>query len=243
MKDVRLVTTPDKDWKLDRRPRRRSNADDTAEAKFSVTVPDDATITKPYFTRPNLEQPYYDVSNPEYLNRSWIPYPLAAKATFTYQGAEVVLDQVVQTVHSVHGYGPVLDPMLVAPPISVWVSPKAGIVPLTSKTFTIHVQIRSDVEGPASGSVSLSLPNGWTSNPTQGQFATQQNGGQQNIEFEVLPKQIEAKPYRITQPHPTRGILIRRAQSLMDMPDFVPIPTIATRPTKRRVWISISPQD
>ena len=200
VKDVRLVATPDKDWKLEWLPPApiSVNADDTVEAKFSVTVPADATITKPYFTRPNLEQPYYDVSNPEYLNRSWMPYPLAARATFTYHGAEIVLDQVVQTVHSVHGYGPVLDPMLVAPPISVWVSPKAGIVPMTSKSFTIHVQVRSDVEGPAAGSVSLNLPKGWTSNPANAQFATPQNGGQQDIEFEVTPKQVEAKPYRIT---------------------------------------------
>ena len=197
VKDVHLVTTPDKDWKLEWLPTMPTsvNADDTAEAKFQVTVPADATITKPYFTRPNLEQPYYDVSNPEYLNRSWMPYPLAARATFTYHGANVVLDQVVQTVHSVHGYGPVLDPMLVAPPISVWVSPKAGIVPMASKSFTIHVQVRSEVEATAAGSVSLKLPNGWTSKPAQAQFATQEAGGQQNIEFEVFPKQVEAKLY------------------------------------------------
>ena len=200
VKDVRLVTTPDKDWKLSvvGAPPATIHANDTQDAKFSVTVPDDATITKPYFTRPNLEQPYYDVSNTEYLNRSWMPYPLAAKATFTYQGAEIVLDQVVQTVHSVHGYGPVLDPMLVAPAISVLVSPQAGIVPLTSKTFSIQVQVRSDVEGPSAGKVSLKLPDGWASKPTQAQFAIQQSGGEQNIEFEVTPKQVEAKPYRIT---------------------------------------------
>ena len=200
VKDVHLVTSPDKDWKLASLGTVPTSvhADDTEDAKFSVTVPEDATITKPYFTRPNLEQPYYDVSNPAYLNRSWMPYPLAAMATFSYQGAQVVLDQVVQTVHSVHGYGPVLDPMLVAPAISVWVSPKAGIVPMTDKSFTIHVQVRSDVEGAAAGSVSLKLPEGWTSNPAKAQFATQQNGGQQNIEFEVVPKRVEAQPYRIT---------------------------------------------
>ncbi len=200
VKDVRLVTTPDKDWKLfalGAAPASLS-AGDTEDAAFSVTVPADATITKPYFTRPNLEQPYYDISNPAYLNRSWMPYPLAARATFTYRGAEVVLDQVVQTVHAVHGSGPVLDPMLVAPAISVWVSPKAGIVPLTSKSFTIRVQIRSDVEGLATGSVSLKLPVGWRSNPSVAHFATQQNGGQQNIEFQVIPKKVEVKLYRIT---------------------------------------------
>ncbi|HZC42919.1 MAG TPA: PIG-L family deacetylase, partial [Acidobacteriaceae bacterium] len=200
VKDVHLVATTDKDWKLEWLPPAplSVNADDTAEAKFSVTVPDDATVTKPYFSRPNLEQPYYDVSNPDYLNRSWMPYPLAARATFSYHGAEVILDQLVQTVHSVHGYGPVLDPMLVAPAISVWVSPKAGIVPMTSRSFTIHVQIRSEVEGPASGSVSLKLPEGWASNPAKAQFATQQTGSQQDIAFEVAPKKVEPKPYRIT---------------------------------------------
>lgn len=200
VKEVYLITTPDKDWKLAPLGTAPStvHANDTDDATFSVTVPEDATITKPYFTRPTLEQPYYDVSNPEYLNRSWMPYPLAARATFTYQGAAVVLDQVVQTVHSVHGYGPVLDPMLVAPPISVWVSPKAGIVPLTSKSFPIHVQVRSDVEGPATGSVSLKLPEGWTSNPASAPFSTQHDGGQQNIEFEVIPAKVEAKPYPLT---------------------------------------------
>jgi hypothetical protein len=88
--------------------------------------------------------------------------------------------------------------MLVAPPISVWVSPKAGIVPLTSKSVTIRVQVRSDVEGPAAGSVSLKLPDGWTSKPAQAPFATEQSGGEQNIEFEVIPKKVEVKPYRIT---------------------------------------------
>jgi LmbE family N-acetylglucosaminyl deacetylase len=199
VKDVHLVTTPDKDWKLSAVGSLPTSvsADDTQDATFSVTVPADATITQPSFTRPNLEQPYYDVSNPEYLNRSWMPYPLAVRATFNYRGAEVVLDQVVQTVHSVHGYGPVLDPLLVAPAISVWVSPKAGIVPLTSKSLAIRVQVRSDVEGPAAGSLSLKLPSGWTSSPTEAHFTTQQNGGEQNIEFEVAPKKVKAKPYRI----------------------------------------------
>ena len=106
-------------------------------------------------------------------------------------------------MHSVHGYGPVLDPMLVAPAISVWVSPKAGIVPLTSKSFTIHVQVRSDVEGPASGTVSLKLPKGWTSNPAQAQFAIQQNGGQQNIEFEVVPRSSRGQAV----PHHRRRVI------------------------------------
>ena len=35
-------------------------------------------------------------------------------------------------------------------------------------------------------------------NPRRRNSLYKQNGGQQNIEFEVTPKQVEAKPYRIT---------------------------------------------
>jgi hypothetical protein len=31
------------------------------DQRFSVTVPADAAPTAPYFTRPNIEQPYYDL--------------------------------------------------------------------------------------------------------------------------------------------------------------------------------------
>ena len=46
-----------------------------ADPIFTVHVADNAAPTAPFFTRPNTEQPYYDISNPQWRERSFAPYP------------------------------------------------------------------------------------------------------------------------------------------------------------------------
>lgn len=200
IRNVRLITNPDKDWKLQSVSSLPTElkASDATEVGFSVTVPQDATITRPYFARPTIEQPYYDILDPRYLNLSLMPYPLYARAVFTYMGAKIDLEQVVQTMHRRTGRGPVMNPMIVSPAVSVWVEPTAGIVPLDSKLLPITALIHSNVKGPASGTVSLKLPSGWTSEPRKAQFTTNKDGDEQNISFQVRPAGIQAKPYLIT---------------------------------------------
>ena len=72
---------------------------------FHVHVADDAQPTEPYFTRPTTEQPYYDISNEAWRERSFAPYPLAAWAEFTFDGVPIRLGQVVQTLARVSGSG------------------------------------------------------------------------------------------------------------------------------------------
>ena len=48
------------------------------DARFDLTAPKDAKFTQPYFSRPNIEQSYYDISDEKYLNHPLSPYPLAA---------------------------------------------------------------------------------------------------------------------------------------------------------------------
>jgi LmbE family N-acetylglucosaminyl deacetylase len=79
--------------------------DGTADAVFSVTVPEDAEATKPFFTRPSIEQPYYDISNQAWRERSFAPWPLAAWAEFTFDGVPVRLGEAVQTLERVTGPG------------------------------------------------------------------------------------------------------------------------------------------
>jgi len=43
---------------------------------FKVQVAPNAEPTQPYFTRPSTEQPYYDLTNPAYRERSFAPWPL-----------------------------------------------------------------------------------------------------------------------------------------------------------------------
>ncbi len=103
-------------------------ANQAADIHFKVAVPENAAATKPYFYRANTEQSYYDILDARYLTLPTTPYPLAGWAEFSYEGVSVRIGQVVQTVKRETGLGNVLNPLVVAPAISVSISPIAGIV-------------------------------------------------------------------------------------------------------------------
>ena len=150
----------------------KSRREKNAQWRFSVTVPADAALTRPYFARPDEEQPYYNISDERYLNLPLPPYPLALRATLTYNGVPFEVDQTVQTSERISGIGTVSNPLLVGPAISVTVSPSAGAVPLGSKSFAFTATVHSNVKGPAQGILRLKLPQGWRSTPAQAAFRT-----------------------------------------------------------------------
>lgn len=168
------------------------------DAEFKVTASDLIPYTKPYFHRPSIEQPYYDILNAKYLSRPTAPYPLAAWAELKYRDVTLKLGQVVQTAQRANGFGVVYEPLAVAPAIAVQLSARAGIVPLDSKSFPLSVTIHSNVKGPATGSVELQLPEGWRSDPASQPFNTSKDGEDQSLSFHVLPSGLSEKPYEIT---------------------------------------------
>ena len=165
---------------------------------FDVVASKQADLTKPYFSRPNLEQSYYDINDPRYLNLPTSAYPLSAQATVDYENVQIKLNGTVQTIHRINGEGPVPEPLLVAPAISLTVSPEAGIVSLTSSTLELQVTLHSSVKGPAKGQVHLDLPKGWIATPAVADFSTERDGEEKNLTFHVKPESVQAKPYTIT---------------------------------------------
>ncbi len=141
------------------------------DQRFNVRSPQDAAPTRPYFSRPNEELPYYDKVDERYRNLSFAPYPLAAWVEFSYMGVPVRLGQVIQTVQEQTGQGIVLNPLEVTPAISVRIFPDAGITPLGSKSFALSVQVHTEAEAGAKGTVRLDLPEGWHSEPASAPFA------------------------------------------------------------------------
>jgi LmbE family N-acetylglucosaminyl deacetylase len=167
------------------------------DVRFSVTVPGNAAFTRPYFSRPDIEQSYYDVADERFLNRPLGAYPLAAWANFEYEGAPIRIGQYVQTIKRVTGAGTVKEPLVVGPAVSVAIAPRAGIVPLSSKSFDVTAVVRSNVKGPAEGTVRLNLPAGWSASPASAKFATGDDGQDQSMTFRVTPANLAEKPYKI----------------------------------------------
>jgi LmbE family N-acetylglucosaminyl deacetylase len=167
-------------------------------ATFRATVAASAGYTRPYFSRRNIEQPYYDILDERYLSLPRSPYPLSASVEMTYAGAPIEVDQVVQTVKRVTGSGQVLEPLVVGPAISVAISTRAGIVPLDSKSFPVTAVVHSNVKGPAKGALRLELPSGWRSTPESAEFFAAQEGEDHSFSFQVRPNNLGETSYEIT---------------------------------------------
>src|SRR6185312_13616639 len=116
----------------------------------------------------------------------------------SYDGVPVRIGQYVQTVKRITGEGSVLEPLAVAPAISVAISPRAGIVPLTEKSFPVTAVVHSNVKGPAKGLVRLELPVAWKAEPATVEFATSDDGQDQSATFQVTPSALSEKAYKIT---------------------------------------------
>jgi LmbE family N-acetylglucosaminyl deacetylase len=162
---------------------------------FRVQASEDAEPTQPYFTRPSTEQPYYDLTHPEWRLRSFAPYPLAAWAEFTFDGLPIRIGQVIQTMARVPGVGGVYEPLVVTPAIGVRMEPEARILPLDGSALPVRVTVHT--QAAAEGMVSLQLPAGWTSQPAEARFHTTSAGDTEPLLFSVTPKSPEAGAYAI----------------------------------------------
>ena len=143
---------------------------------FNVTAPADAPFTRPYFTRPDIEQSYYDLKDAQFLNQPLAPYPLAGWAEWTFEGVTIKAGNVVQTVKRITGQGTVLEPLMTGPAIGIAIAPRFGVVPLNAKSFDVKTVLHSNVKGAAKGAVRLDLPAGWKSQPSSIDFATSNPG-------------------------------------------------------------------
>lgn len=200
VKNISLRTAEDDDWKLAAEDFTAGPLAEnkTMSVKFDVEVPADPTFTQPYYSRPGIHQDYYDISVKEYVNLVQRPYPLSAWADLEFEGVTIRIGQVVQAVNRITGLGTVLNPLVVVPPISVSMSPHAGITRLDSDQFRVSVKIQSNVKGPAEGTVRLKMPEGWNSEPGEVHFSTARDGEQQSVSFQVFPANISEQAYTVT---------------------------------------------
>jgi LmbE family N-acetylglucosaminyl deacetylase len=156
-----------------------------SDAIFKLKAPENARPTQPFFTRPSIEQPYYDVSNEAWRERSFAPWPVGARVEFTFDGVPIRIAEVVQTLQRVTGHGGYYQPLILSPAIGVSVTPEARILPLDGGALPVKVTIHS--QAAADGSVRLTLPDGWHADPAEAQFHRTAGGDTEPIVFSVRP--------------------------------------------------------
>ena len=194
-----VTATDGKDWgiKADKPAAAALAAGTESSLKFAVAAPEDALPTKAYFTRPNREQPYYNLTDERFRNLSLAPYPLIATVHLSFNDVVFSMHRVVAANQRLEGIGIVQDPLIVAPAISVSVTPSAGAIPLNAKSFAFSCGLRSNVKGPAKGSVRLRLPAGWSSSPEEAPFSFAHDSDSATLTFQVTPHSLQAGNYEI----------------------------------------------
>ena len=163
--------------------------------KSDTAKPGIDPVTRPYFSRKDIEQAYYDVSDPTLRLAPQSPAEsLWVKAN--YGGVPLMFGQVVLAPDKKAGEAD--RPMAVVPSLSIAIRPSAGIIPLTEKSFTVGVQVRGDEERGVQGSTHLSLPQGWQAEPKSAEFAFHHAGETQMFSFRVTPAALAQKSYTLT---------------------------------------------
>ncbi|QNI32390.1 PIG-L family deacetylase [Alloacidobacterium dinghuense] len=191
-----LVTPEGENWPVQRVGGPVAASAPEADVYFKLEVPSKAAPTRPYFSRPTIEQPYYDINDKRWLNRSFAPYPVEGWAEFNYDGVPIRIGQVVQTVHWEHGPGGVYQPLVVLPQVSVNIGAGAGVVPLDAKSFPLTVALSNEQQTAADGELHLELPEGWTAEPATAKFHLPINDPAA-ITFTVHPTALGKEAYNI----------------------------------------------
>jgi LmbE family N-acetylglucosaminyl deacetylase len=185
LKNVWLESRTGDTWKAALTAGKVDTSSPVSDPLFTVQAAGNAEPTQPYFTRPTIEQPYYDVENARWRERSFAPWPLEAWAEFEYDGVPIRVGEVVQTLARVTGPGGIYEPLIVAPAIGVQVTQQARILPLDGTALPVNVTVHT--EGAAEGTVTLKLPAGWKAEPTQVAFKRTRAGDTEPLQFSVTP--------------------------------------------------------
>ncbi|WP_263384401.1 PIG-L family deacetylase [Granulicella arctica] len=112
--------------------------------------------TRPYFSRPNIEQPFYDLSDWKLRNAPATPPPLIVSQYFEDEGTRLEMKAVVASP----GSSAPVQAALAVPPASVSVSPTIGIIPRGEKTFEVKALMDSTPFSASANKVTLFLQNG-----------------------------------------------------------------------------------
>ncbi len=195
LEDIQLISQSGSAWNSTLVSSAFDPAAPVADPVYQVQVPQNATPTEPYFTRPSVAQPFYDVSNPAWRGRSFAPYPLAAWARFSFDGLPIRLGMVVQTLDRVTGPGGIYQPLVVTPAIGISIQPQARILPLDGSALPVRVTVHT--QAAADGTVELKLPAGWQCTPAQASFHRATAGDTEPMLFSVTPAAAHTGAYTI----------------------------------------------
>ena len=163
-------------------------------AHIELPIPHGLPATRPYFSRPGIEQPFYDVSDPALRNAPATPAPLTVTAELSDNGVPII---VRTTVAKAQESVPAL-PAVIVPPVSVSVASSIGIVTPKDRSFNVAAQVRSHAGSPTSGNVTLLLPDHKPADGGPQKFSFEKLDQEAQFAFAVPATEVSAHPVTLS---------------------------------------------
>jgi LmbE family N-acetylglucosaminyl deacetylase len=171
-----------------------------SQCEMQTTVPSDARVTEPYWTRPDEAGRYVFAADAPF-GLPYRPSPFRAHFGFTIAGAPVTVDLPVVNRYEGNIFsGEKRMELLVVPALTVGVTPDIAIVPTSApgpmhtatkgasdRARQVTITVTNNTAAPAEATVSLDVPAGWRLEPAQATAALEHAGAAATLRFMVEP--------------------------------------------------------
>ena len=164
------------------------------EGRITVTVANDAPYSRPYFTRKNVEQPFYDLLDAKLRNAPTIPPALTVWEVVAWQGVSLRMGAVVKVRSRRGPTDHAVEPLRIVPPVSIALQPTVAVLPESEQRLHLELEPRSEQMGSAGGTAQVECPKGWSTNPSVSKFQTPGGG-----ETDELPVAVTVQALGTTE--------------------------------------------
>lgn len=168
--------------------------------KFSLTVPEDAALTRPHFSRATIQDARYTVAEDAPWFEPVAAAPFHASVEYTLpNGSTVSWRCPVTRLEPNLPYGYETRELEIVPAISVTLHPTTAIAPLgkSATPVSLKVEVVNNRHGASEGTVTLEAPAGWTVTPASHTFQFARAGERTSYAFSVSVPAVERREYRV----------------------------------------------
>lgn len=167
--------------------------------KFTVTVPENAALTRPHFSRTSIQQARYSVADESQRYQPTGDSALEAVVTYEVGGVPVEIRRPVTRLEPNLPYGYDTRLLAVVPAIALTLTPANAVTPLNAprKRIKVSVEVVNNREKTSEGSLALKVPAGWKVTPASQPFAFSRAGERALYPFDVMIPSLENRDYRI----------------------------------------------
>ena len=166
---------------------------------FSVTVPDNAPLTRPYFVRKSIQEARYAIIDPAQIYRPSSEPPLEAVARYDVDGVPVDIRRAVTRLDANLPYGYDTRVLAIVPTMAVTLSPAQAVAPVgqAGKTVRLKAEVLHNREGTSDGRLTLKVPAGWKVEPATHAFQFSHPGERGLYQFTVTIPSLDSRDYRL----------------------------------------------